>query len=106
MEAVVVGQQLADLERLAGSARTVAPALMGRRSHRALANRRLTNSATEHRRICDLHLPLRTPQRSLFHRGNLIRGANASKQERKSEAPALDRVRFSLRRSSLRPREA
>lgn len=60
MEAAPAGPvlQLAALDRLAGSALAAAPAAMRRRSRPALANRRLTSSATDHRKV-RLHLPLR-----------------------------------------------
>jgi hypothetical protein len=47
--------QLAALDRLAGSAPAAAPAAMRRRSRPALANRRLTSSATDHRKVLPLH---------------------------------------------------
>jgi hypothetical protein len=58
MVAVGPELQLADLERLAASALAAAPLEMLRRSRPALANHRLTSSATDHRKIRS-RLPLR-----------------------------------------------
>jgi hypothetical protein len=67
----------------------------------ARANRRSTNYATEHRKI-DVNLPaLSTPICSVAW--DFIRGANASRLQRRSGARAPNQVRFSLPRSSLRP---